>query len=119
MINNEEILIFKKENNQSNFDSTFDFILKIAKGVAIEMNQQYIDVDSFLHALQYVNLNNFAIAVFSKMIGQTFSKIGKKTGGEEFLSFAEGKDIDFDSNMKMFIEEAKKHFKNEKICSLN
>lgn len=119
LINNEEILIFKKENNQSNFDSTFDFILKIAKGVAIEMNQQYIDVDSFLHALQYVNLNNFAIAVFSKMIGQTFSKIGKKTGGEEFLSFAEGKDIDFDSNMKMFIEEAKKHFKNEKICSLN
>lgn len=119
LINNEEILIFKKENNQSNFDSTFDFILKIAKGVAIEMNQQYIDVDSFLHALQYVNLNNFAIAVFSKMIGQTFSKIGKKTGGEEFLSFAEGKDIDFDSNMKMFIEGAKKHFKNEKICSLN
>ena len=119
LINNEEILIFKKENNQSNFDSTFDFILKIAKGVAIEMNQQYIDVDSFLHALQYVNLNNFAIAVFSKMIGQTFFKIGKKTGGEEFLSFAEGKDIDFDSNMKMFIEEAKKHFKNEKICSLN
>ena len=119
LINNEEILIFKKENNQSNFDSTFDFILKIAKGVAIEMNQQYIDVDSFLHALQYVNLNNFAIAVFSKMIGQTFSKIGKKTGGEEFLSFAEGKDIDFDSNMKMFTEGAKKHFKNEKICSLN
>lgn len=85
MINNEEILIFKKENNQSNFDSTFDFILKIAKGVAIEMNQQYIDVDSFLHALQYVNLNNFAIAVFSKMIGQTFSKIGKKSEEKSFF----------------------------------
>lgn len=129
LINNEEILIFKKENNQSNdvsnndvpsnFDSTFDFILKIAKGVAIEMNQQYIDGDSFLHALQYVNLNNFAIVVFSKMIGQTFSKIGKKSGGEKFLALAESKVIDYDSNMEMFISEAKKHFKNEKICSLN
>lgn len=129
LTNNKEILILKKENNQSDnvpnnnvindFDLTFDFILRIAKGIAIEMNQQYIDTNSFLHALQYVNLNNFAIAVFSKMIGQTFFKIGKKTGGEKFLSLAESKVIDYDSNMEMFIVEAKKHFSNEKICSLN
>ena len=66
-----------------------------------------------------MSLNNFAIAVFSKMIGQTFSKIGKKSGGEKFLALAESKVIDYDSNMEMFISEAKKHFKNEKICSLN
>ncbi len=52
------------------------------------------------------------------MIGQTFSKIGKKTGGEEFLSFAEGKDLILSSNMKMFLEKAKKHFKNKKFVHL-
>lgn len=98
-----------------------DFLLKIAKGVAIEHKQKEINSNVIFTTLSYLELNSYAKAVLSKMMGEHFYRIKPSIGGQKYIDLVDdykGKDIPFDSNMEIFIKEARKHLDNENFCSL-
>lgn len=98
-----------------------ELLLKIAKGIAIEHNQKEINANVIFTTLSYLELNSYSKAVFSKMMGEHFYKIEPSIGGQKYIDLVDnykGKDIPFDSNMEIFIAEARKHLGNEIFCSL-
>lgn len=98
-----------------------ELLLKIAKGIAIEHNQKEINANVIFTTLSYLELNSYSKAVFSKMMGEHFYKIEPSIGGQKYIDLVDnykGKDIPFDSNMEIFIAEARKHLGNEIFCFL-
>lgn len=97
----------------------FDNLLKLAKGIAIENNQNAINANVLFNAISYLNLTPYAKTVFSKIMGEHFNRIKPANGGQKYLDLADNnEDIPLDGDMQKFIDELKKHLGDKEFFTI-
>ena len=71
--------------------------------------------------MSYLDLSPYGKAVFSKMMGDRFYRIEPATGGQEYIDLADSKreiNIPLDVNMKIFVDEVKKHLGDKEFFTI-
>ncbi len=112
-------LSFSIEKN--NYQENFETFKNLIKGVAIKNNQKEINANVIFTAMSYLDLSPYGKAVFSKMMGDHFYRIEPATGGQEYIDLADSKreeNIPLDVNMKIFVDEVKKHLGDKEFFNI-